>query len=74
MTACLEDQASVPGIGRDLGFICPLTRCRSGLTGTVATRGCYKRAAASALGVCWVGRCLCSASTVGHVLQGWYLF
>jgi hypothetical protein len=40
---CLEDQANVYGMMRDVGFIDPLTRCRSGLTGMVATRGGYRQ-------------------------------
>jgi len=30
MTRCLEDQANACGMVRDVGIICPLTRCRSG--------------------------------------------
>jgi hypothetical protein len=42
MTACMAYQANAYGIVRDVGFIGPLTRCRSGLTGTVATRSGYR--------------------------------
>jgi hypothetical protein len=38
VTACMAHQANAYGIVRDVGFIGLLTRCRSGLTGTVATR------------------------------------
>ena len=40
---CLEDQAHASGIVRDVGINCPLTRCRSVLTGMVATPGGYRR-------------------------------
>jgi hypothetical protein len=39
---CLEDQADVSGIVRDVGIICLLTHCPSGLTRMVATRGGYR--------------------------------
>jgi hypothetical protein len=45
-TRCLEDQANECGIVRDVGIICLLTRCRSGLTGMVAMRGSYRRGGA----------------------------
>jgi hypothetical protein len=40
--ASLEDQANVSETVRDVGIICSLIRCRSGLIGMVATRGGYK--------------------------------
>jgi hypothetical protein len=40
--AVLEDQANAYGIVLDVGFIGPLTRCRSGLTIMVATCGGYR--------------------------------
>ena len=40
---CLEDQANVSGMVLDVGFICLLTRCGSGLAGMVATRDSYRR-------------------------------
>jgi hypothetical protein len=42
-TRCLEDQANAYGILRDVGIICSLIRCRSGLDRMVATRGGYRR-------------------------------
>ena len=54
-TCCLEDQANASGIVRDVGFICPLTRCRSGLTGMVATRGGYRRGRRSVLAILPIG-------------------
>jgi hypothetical protein len=41
--ACLEDQVNATGIVRDVGFIGPLTRCLSELTGMVATCADYRR-------------------------------
>jgi hypothetical protein len=38
----LEVQGNECGTVRDVGFICLLTRCRSGLTGMVATYGGYR--------------------------------
>ena len=37
VTSCLKDQANVSGMVRDVGIICPLTRCGSG----VDQGGCY---------------------------------
>ena len=39
---CLEVPGNVSGTVRDVGFIGPLTRCRSGSTGMVATCGGYR--------------------------------
>jgi hypothetical protein len=44
LALCLEDQDIGCGIVRDVGFIRPLTRCRSGLARMVATSGGYRRA------------------------------
>ena len=52
---CLEDQANVCGIVRDVGIICLLTRCRSGLTGMVATRGGYRAGQRSVLAILPIG-------------------
>jgi hypothetical protein len=41
---CLEDQANACGMVPDVGFICLLTRCRSGWTRMIATGGGYIRA------------------------------
>ncbi len=45
-TRCIEDQANACGIVLDVGFIGLLTRCRSGLTRMVATRGSSRRVSA----------------------------
>jgi hypothetical protein len=37
VTTCLEVPGNMSGIAHDVGFVGPLTRCRSGLTGMVAT-------------------------------------
>ena len=52
-TRCLEVQGNAYGIVLDVGFIGPLTRCRSGLTKMVATRGGYRRSARSVLVNYW---------------------
>jgi hypothetical protein len=39
---CLEDQGNACCMVLDVGFIGLLTRCRSGLTWMVATRGGYR--------------------------------
>jgi hypothetical protein len=66
-TRCLEDQDNVYGIVPDVGFICLLTRCRSGPAGTVATSRGYR------LGAVWP-RGTASAERVAprcqHRLQG----
>jgi hypothetical protein len=41
-TRCLEVQGDATGMVPDVGFIGLLTRCRSGLTRMVATRGGYR--------------------------------
>ena len=43
------------GIVLDVGFIGPLTRCRSGLTGMVATRGGYRLGWCSVLAIVPIG-------------------
>ena len=50
-TRCLEDQANASGVVRDVGIVCPLTRCRPGLTGMVATRSGYRRGRRSVLAI-----------------------
>ena len=54
-TRCLEVPGNASGIVRDVGFIGPLTRCRSGLTGMVATRGGYRRWRRSVLAILPIG-------------------
>ncbi len=54
-TRCLEDQANTSGIVRDVGIICLLTRCRSGLTRMVATRGGYRPGWRSVLAILPIG-------------------
>ncbi len=55
LTLCLEVPGNASGIVRDVGKYMPVTRCRSGLTGMVATRGGYRRWRRSVLAIFPIG-------------------
>ena len=52
---CLEVPGNTSGILRDVGKYMPVTRCRSGLTGMVATCGGYRRWRRSVLAILPIG-------------------
>jgi len=45
-TRCLEVQGNAYSMVPEVGFICPLTHCRSGLTRMVATSNSYRHGSA----------------------------